>query len=471
MELTELAQYDVRPGLVTEWRVHPETIAAARAAEEDPRPPSYLQEMHLREAVLNREFGVSAPTWLGTAFDIQGSADSGALKSALLRWICRHETLRSGFRLESERLLRFTLPSDGFALERVVVGHYSDPAELRRYLESRFDSMTDPLDWPCYLFVSIDRPDSTTVCMGFDHTNVDGYSITLIVNEIQELYSAALEQRSADLLGAGSYVDFAAEERAWAESLDTEHEQVRRWAEATEKGNRDLPEFPLDLDINVTSPADAPEQVGMCEWLLDAEQAQDFEGSCKEGGGSFFSGVLAAAATASRELAGSDVFRTLTPFHTRTQPQWWSSLGWYVGVTPIEVPVAEGARFHDLSSRVRRTTSTVKPMSEVPLARVCELFECLLQPRFMLSYLDVRVVPGADRWDEWKAHALGKVSFGDGVYMWINRTERGVYVTSRFPATDIGRANVLRFIGRLGEILGEVARGEAPVVRAVTTPG
>ncbi|PRW62947.1 condensation domain-containing protein [Actinopolyspora mortivallis] len=458
MKLTEISQYDARTGYVSEWRLHPSTLAAAEEAGIDSRSPSYLQEAHVRTAAMNRQRGVEEPTWLATAFDISGGADPDALEMAFRSWIDRHETLRSGFRESDGELLRFTLETERIALQRVEIGDFADQEELHRYLEDRFDESTDPLDWPCYLFVTVDHEEATTVYMAFDHTNVDGYSISLIAHEIQELYRAAAVGDRAQLLDVGSYVDFADAERARAAELDTDHEDVRRWREFVVGADWQLPAFPLDLGLAPQDSVIMPRQSGLCEWLLDPAEADDFEAACKEGGSNFFSGILAATGIAACELGDQDVYRTLVPFHTRSQPQWWASMGWYVGLAPVELPATQAGDFHAFATRARETVRSVKSMAEVPVARVCELLGVLLRPVFLVSYIDGRLVPGADRWDEWNAHAFGKVSRGDGVFMWINRTQDGVYVTARYPATELGHKNVLRFLARTGEILTTVAQ-------------
>jgi hypothetical protein len=75
-----------------------------------------------------------------------------------------------------------------------------------------------------------------------------------------------------------------------------------------------------------------------------------------------------------------------------------------------------------------------------------------------MSYIDGRIVPGAQHWSEWNVHAFGKVSYGDEVYLWINRTLDGLYVTSRYPDTELGRQNVNDYIDRTREIMTSVAR-------------
>ena len=60
MKLTEISQYDAQPGQMIEWALHPDTIAAAAEAAQDPRPASYMQEAHVKMAALLRDVDARA---------------------------------------------------------------------------------------------------------------------------------------------------------------------------------------------------------------------------------------------------------------------------------------------------------------------------------------------------------------------------------------------------------------------------
>jgi len=455
MKLTWISEYQARPGQLVEWRLHPETIAAAATSAQDPRPPSYMQEGHLRTASMLRDIGVEAPTWLGTAFDIPGALDFDALEAVLLQWIARHETLRSGLRHTGQELERFTLSPDAISLDRTAVDHFSEGADVVRYLEARFDEATNPLTWPPYLFVTVDREDGFTVYLAFDHSNVDGYSIVQIPHEIHELYAAAVSGRTAELAEVGSYVDFSKIERDSAEHVDGNHESVVRWRDFVETCGGRLPEFPLDLGV---TPGDLPKQTGVCEWLLDSADAKAFDAACKAAGGNFLAGVLAVAGLVAYERGGQPVYRTVIPFHTRSEEQWSTSLGWYIGLAPLEIATAQARDFHELIAMAHAAVRSAKPVAQVPFAKVCTLLENPVRPVSVISYMDGRMVPGAHQWGEWKAHGFGKVSYGDEAYVWVNRTVNGLYVTCRYPGTDLGHTNIAGFIDHSREVLTSVAR-------------
>jgi hypothetical protein len=455
MKLTEISNYDARPGALSEWRLHPATLAAAAASPEDERPPSFIQDAHVRTAAALRQIGVDAPTWLATAFDFHGALDVAAMEATLLHWIARHETLRSGLRLEGHELKRFTLSAEAVSLDRVVVDEFTCGAAMVGYLEDRFDEAADPLTWPPYIFATVDHEDGFTVYLAFDHSNVDGYSIAALAHEIHELYDAALADRPAELPAVGSYVDFSQLERDAAADLDSTHESVGRWQDFIDASGGELPRFPLDLGV---APGEMPRQTSGCEWLIDDADAKAFDDACRAAGGNFAAGVLATASAVAYELGDNPVYRTVMPLHTRSEPRWAASLGWYIGLAPLEIPTAEAADFPELVRMARAASRAVKSMAQVPFAKVGSLLADPVRPLSVISYIDTRVVPGAPKWDEWNAQAFGKVSYGDEVYMWINRTPDGAYVTVRYPSTDVAHRNVKEYIERVREVLTTVAR-------------
>jgi hypothetical protein len=455
MRLTVISEYDARPGRLMEWRLHPATLAAAARAPLDMRPASFMQEGHVRTAALLRDVGVSAPTWLATAFDMPGAANLDAMQAVFMQWIARHETLRSGLRLVGDDLQRFTLEDTSMSLQRVAVDDFAYGADVVGYLEERFDQATNPLVWPSYCLVTVSRDHDFTVYLAFDHTHVDGYSMALIAQEFHELYAAAVGGSCANLAAVGSHVDFSKAERDRSGSVDSDHEAVKHWSTFIRACAGELPRFPLDLGV---APGELSRQTGVCESLLDAADAAAFDAACKVANGNVLAGILASAAITARQLSGEPVYRTIIPYHTRSQAQWSASLGWYIGLGPIELDTRQARHFNELMAMARDAARAAKPIADVPFLKIFSLLQTIPRPLSVISYIDGRRLPGASLWQAWNAQAFGKVSYGDEVYMWINRTLDGMYVTCRHPDTDRANANVAAYIAHLRSVLTAIAR-------------
>ncbi|GHI05772.1 acyltransferase papA2 [Streptomyces cellostaticus] len=459
MRITDIQRCEVRPGRLVEWTLSPATVAAAAAQPEDSRPPAYIQESHIRTAKCVRDGGLFVPTWLGTAFDLPGPADLGVLQEALRTWTVRHETLRSGFRWAGgpgDELHRFTLDAGDVSLHRETVGDFSDAAALAGHLQDRFDAVADALRWPNLIYTAVVRADSTSVYMAFDHSNVDAYSLHGIPAEIHELYTAGLQGRAPVVrTPAASYVDFCELERADADRIDDRHDIVARWREFIRRGDGTLPGFPIDLGLEPGGPL--PPQKMLCEPLADAAAAAAFEAYCRPYGGSLV-GLLAATGLIVHELGGQSVYRTVVPFHTRVKSRWSDSVGWFVGGAPIEVPVASAPGLPGALRAVRAELQAGRALARMPLARVLSLLGTDFRPTSpdlysIVSFVDTRGIPGAGQWAGQKAYALLRVSYGDQVCVWVNRSHDGLWLASRYPDTDVAAKNMRLYVERLRDLV------------------
>ncbi|UED86655.1 condensation domain-containing protein [Streptomyces profundus] len=460
--MTDIQRCEIRPGRLVEWTLAATTVEAACGLPEDPRPPSYVQEFHLRSARSVRDQGLSVPNWLGTAFDLPGRVDIGVLEAALHAWTLRHETLRSGFRWVGDEVRRFTLDAGAVALERADVGEFTDGAALARHLERRFDRTADALVWPNFLFSAVVREEGSSVLLAFDHSNVDAGSIYRIPAEIHELYAAELAGRAARLPSAASYVDFCADERGRADAIDGGHPTVARWREFIRRCGGAMPPFPVDLGIDQDGPM--PPQRFLSEPLVGDAEAVAFEAYCRPYGGSLV-GVLAATALILRDLGEAEVYRTIVPFHTRTRSHWADSVGWFVGGVPIEVPVAAATDLRGALETVRAQLRTNRPLARVPIARAIALLGPDFQraspdPCSFVSFADTRDMPLSAHWAELRAYGLVRVSYGSQVCVWVSRLHEGLRFASRFPDTDVAHKNLRRYAEALRELIASVAGRE-----------
>lgn len=452
MQFTELSGYHVRTGECTILRPFFRTGGTNVVA--DPRPAAYVQEAHLRVARARREAGRTAASWLGTAFELPGRPDFAALERALLGWIDRHETLRSVLSYTEHGISRSTLSQGDVGIGRWDLGHFGSAHALAARLENLFDSETDPLTWPSYVFAAVSHRDSFTVYVSLDHSNVDGYSILLIAHEISDLYCAETCGRPAELGAVGSYVDFAGAERRSAGQVLADHQTVAAWRDFLLSHGGELPAFPVPVNPEQTA---SVAQDGTCHLLLDPDETAVFEARCRELGGSFIAGSLACLALAGQAETCCGVFGALMSMHTRSAVEWAESMGWYVGLAPLEVTVRPGDAFPDVLTAVTAATRAAKAMAAIPFERIAELLGCCLTPRFVVSYMDLRRVPGADRWGDWKAAALRSRSpHADEVYLWLIRSSEGLRLSARYPGTAAGRAVLPRYFDRVAQVLHEV---------------
>jgi mycolipenoyl-CoA---2-(long-chain-fatty acyl)-trehalose mycolipenoyltransferase / long-chain-acyl-CoA---trehalose acyltransferase len=209
-------------------------------------------------------------------------------------------------------------------------------------------------------------------------------------------------------------VNFCAIEREQADQIDGSHDIVARWREFIGSCDGMLPAFPLELGI---VPGDLPKQNLLQEMLVDDSTATVFDAYCRRFGGRILAGLLAASSVVALEVGGRSTCRTVVPFHTRATSQWSESVGWYVGVAPVEIPTAQAQNFQGVLEMARDALRANKSLARMPIARVLHLLGSDFRPTSpdlfsLISYVDARAAPGADRWAEWNASTLIRMPYG-----------------------------------------------------------
>ncbi|RZS44746.1 condensation domain-containing protein [Herbihabitans rhizosphaerae] len=442
MELKELSDCGVRPGTLTLWRP-----VAARASSwaDDERAPAHAHEAHLRAA------SGAGPTWVGSSFRL-GKASQDEIAEVLRRWVARHETLRSLLRVERDgQWCRWTLPGSGVRVRAIGPRRIYDGEAVRRRIEAFFDRATPPDAWPNTAFATVADAEGVTVYFAGDHGHLDGYSVLVVASEVRALLANLRDPSVPVPAPSASYLDFGPDERAGVEGLAAEHDTVLRWREFLDSTGGTCPGFPGRL--NATAEV---RQGNDYRWLLDGDQADAFGAAARDAGVTTPAGLLTCLGLAVREHTGRAETAVLTLAHTRTNPRWHSSFGWFVGVSPLRFTLAPGAGFAGAARDVAVALDRYAGMASVPVPVVERLLGASIRPRFVVSYMDIRRMPGADEWAACDNRMLRSgVTASDEVYVWITRSRRGLHLSARFPGT--ARDAVRPFIDRFADTVGALA--------------
>lgn len=477
MLMTTLSEYQVRPGLLREWKLDAAPFHEAAEAEDGATPPSYNQEWHLKYVSKLAEHGIGIPMWMGFAFEIPGPLKAGIFRETLRVCAERHETLRSAFRVRDGRMERFTVAPERLRVNDEFLADFAGGEEMCVRLQERIDDATGAFCRPSHVVETVERAHSTTVIVALDHAHTDGFSVMTAVQEWRDLYEAVAGGRTVGHQHVGSYVDFGVAERAAAEQIDAGHPAVGCWGRFIEAGGERLLKFPLDLGV---AEGELLPHTKVDVRLLDASAAEAVEEACHGAGGGFLAGLLAAFAIVAHEITGDPVYRTVMPWHTRSRPEWLHSMGWYVGIGPVEIDLSAAESFRDVVQGAHRSAATALRLSRTPIVRIAELLGIqdeleLRMPEVFpfVSFTDMRVIPGTHRWSEWNARPLVRMKTrGNRVNTWIHRTHEGVWVTARYPSTEAAHAGVATYADRVRDVLQSVANtGDYVLARQTTTAG
>lgn len=462
-DLLSFREWSQPPGLVTTWVPTAVARAAAQAAHPSPVPPSVQQRQHVRAYERYRALGVPMARLSVIAWREAGVCDIPAMTRAFDAHLRRHDTYAS----------RFVTTGDGEVERRVI----TDPLEISlepvakglMAWEDWQASLLDtpgPTEWDCFRFHVVQYDDSFTVCMCLDHLNNDG-RFFVVFGDIHDAYAAAVAGRPPPALEpTSSYLEYCERQAARVRGLTPECTQVRGWLEflcpADESSRAPLPVG--DVPMGTTT---APS----VHTLMDAAAAEAFHEACRAVGCRFLGGTLAVVARAWTEITGATTFRAITPTATADDHRGPDSLGWYVGVVPVVVPVADRT-LEATMAVAQEAYSARRDLAAVPPDAVLDLIGTEPSPDSpdwsapMISLHDLtRAGTGGETRERWQAHhGIGAPIEGASrqISLWVIRDHASTRVTVSVPDTPEAHRVKDQLVERMTELFRQVV---IPVTR------
>ncbi|MEQ9743803.1 condensation domain-containing protein [Pectobacterium actinidiae] len=459
MKFINMPSLTLPPGRLTVWRTEAPPMSDARWVR-DRRRASCIQEASIMGALEEQREGRASASWLSCTFTLPEPLDQAAFTKALCHWTDRHETLRSHLRLSATptahtQLERLTLETAAIKVDASFIGHFSNTGDLVHQLEQLFNDSVSPLNWPGYLFTTIQHATATTVCVAVDHTLIDGYSLFELPAEFSLLYHAAIsaDNTPLTLLPAASYLDFAEAERSASEALTADHEGIIRWQRFVNKSGGHLPPFPIPLD-RPENPLIAQHSGHIM--VMNKNDANAFSRICRAASGDTFSGLLACLAKSVHDKIGQCEFRTMIPCQTQSGNR-KPSMGWYVGMSPFACRIDGSSPFSSALAHAVTGLKGIKTLAQIPITRVAELINQPLRDPFMISYMDMRRTPGSRHWSEWQVATAYCTSVDpEEVCLWFIRTHDGLFLNYRHPASEQASHVISQYLAQTRKRLDSV---------------
>ena len=432
-------------GPVTTWTASSASREIMARAEVDPIAPSFQQAQHLRTAYEARTNGREVPRLIMAAWDIDGWCDIAAMTDAINAHIRRHDTYHSAFDVTAEAIIRRTADAaERLEFVPTALG-FLDQDAIRTLVQT---ATPGTLEWDCFTFGVIQKPDHFTVYANIDHLHSDGTSAGLIYREINLTYRALVDGLASTLPPTSGYRDFTARQNLHVGAMTLDSRPIKDWVDFARDAGADWPNFPLGLGDTSTGGEGGIVTVE----LLNGDETEEFNAACRAAGTRFSGGVMACAALADHELTGAETFHGLTPSDTRTGDAQSVSVGWYASLFPVSVPVGDG-NFAQMARAAQKSFDANKHLSAVAFKRVLDLAsheELGLtpsdRPSMMVSLLDFRALVDAEA-DRFGIY-LDNLSHG-GINTWIVRHADQTTLTVSFPETPEARHSVHDYIGVL----------------------
>ncbi|GGF39748.1 condensation domain-containing protein [Williamsia phyllosphaerae] len=451
-------EWEPSPGRVTSWVASLASVAAAGHAPTHPVGPSYQQEAYLRAAQRHEDAGFRFGRLCLLAFEIQGELDVEAMTRAINVFLRRHDTFLSWFSMDDDEITRHVIDPSIVDFVPTDSTYISSSQDIREHVEAQTPG---PFNWDCFTLGTIEHDGRFVVYLAADHLNSDGISQALSCVDLMSAYQREISTDAPELMPVGSYIDFCRRERDISRELTLETPQVRKWIELLEENDGELPHFPLDLGL---STADYNRSAFTTVDLMTPEQAERVDIACHANGAGFAAGVLAIAGLVSHEFTNRTKYFGFTPKNTRSTASEFASVGWFTNLIPVCVDITDGSSFTSIVEATQQSFNEGKTMSEVSLHRVLELVpqdSTISIPAGwsvpMVSYLDVRKLPGGDMFDKVNFSVFGNRGSSEEVFIWVNRFPEGTKMSFLYPRTDEAETSIKLYVDRMLEIFSTIA--------------
>ena len=299
---------------------------------------------------------------------LTGSLDKTALQYSLQTVVNRHEVLRTVIREHEGKAWQHVKQKDSFQLS-LVDGHHYKPgsASLKHYVSTLvnedFDLAQD--DMIRGTLITIDETQNILV-LTMHHIASDGWSISILVKEVLEIYASFIEERTAVLPTLQvQYADYALWQR---KNLQGEllEKKLNYWKQKLNEVSplqlpTDHPRPPLQSRIGVMIELDIDKQ--LTGLLQDLSNKQ---------GATLFMTLMAAFNVLLHRYSGQQDICVGTPSAGRQQEQLENLIGFFINTLAIRNEVNSNEPFTELLKRVRQTTLEAFQHQEVPFEKIVE---------------------------------------------------------------------------------------------------
>ena len=303
---------------------------------------------------------------------LRGDLDRTALRRALDRILIRHEALRTTFTGDNGKpVQRITPVQDSrFLLVEHDLRERSDAeAELERLTEleacESFDFETGPVIRGRLIQLA---EDEHVLLLTTHHIASDGWSMDILVNELNALYGAFVRDEQDPLPKLEfQYPDYSVWQQRWIES-DDQKEQADYWKK-TLAGAPALLELPTDYP----RPLEYDYAGAFERFVLDEVQTDQLKAFSRRHHVTPFMTLLSAWAVLMSRLSGQTDVLIGFPAANRNRKDIENLIGYFANTVVIRLDLSGSPRVSELLLQARNKSLTAQQYQEIPFERVVEL--------------------------------------------------------------------------------------------------
>ncbi|MFK8104834.1 MAG: amino acid adenylation domain-containing protein, partial [Saprospiraceae bacterium] len=293
--------------------------------------------------------------------------DKEALTYAIQQVINRHDVLRTVFEEEEGQLYQVVMPKDQWELGYEGALNFENKEALDTYVEEEITKAFDlATDYMLRAKVLKLKDETHLLVMTLHHIASDGWSESILFEELAELYQAKKNNRAANLQPLPlQYIDYALWQRKYldAEVLGT---KLQYWEDKLADVEA------LNLVTDFVRPPMQSIQGNNFFFKIDQETSIQLEALAKKQGVTMFMLTLSAFKVLMHKYAGQEDITIGTPIANRTQEDIEQLIGMFVNTLTLRSDLSGNPRFVDFLEQVKHTTLEAYENQEVPFERIVD---------------------------------------------------------------------------------------------------
>lgn len=299
---------------------------------------------------------------------LKGRLNKAALQHAIQQVIDRHEVLRTVIRQKEGSAYQFVQAAAGWQLQEIDGTQYRQDPEALQFAIAQ--SIGDPFnlseDYMVRAKLISLRQDDHVLVVTLHHIASDGWSTSIIVKELVELYNASLEQRVPALaLLPVQYADYALWQRN-PHQTEILHKKLEYWKQNLEGVS------PLELPTDYSRPAVQSTRGAAASCLIGKDLAQRLGVLSQQQEATPFMTLLAAFTVLLYRYTGQQDICVGTPVAGRQQHELESLVGFFVNTLALRNQPAGNEPFSNFLQQVKMNTLQAYAHQEVPFEKVVE---------------------------------------------------------------------------------------------------
>ena len=310
------------------------------------------------------------------AVRLQGNLDRAALQQAVDALLARHESLRTTFVQHDGQLYQQIQPAASVDLQWTALPDASQP-QLELAVRAQITRLFDLHQGPLMRVKVIERSAQEWVLvLTLHHITSDGWSMSVLVHEFVELYTAFNAGREPGLQPlAVQYADYAHWQRQWLEQGEMQRQQDY-WVERLG-----------DEQVVLELPTDHPRGTRTSDLgtRLDLRLPQDLERQVRElaqaQGTTLFQLFLAAFALLLQRHSGQHDLRIGVPVNNRNSQELEGVVGFFVNTLVMRLCPRPQASVGQWLQQVKDVTLGAQANQDLPFDRLVEV----LNPQRILN--------------------------------------------------------------------------------------